>query len=72
MRQGARLLRAVGVAFTAAPARLVHLARQRARWARGMVGGLRSVKPWNQPRGLLRFLTACAAAGSDHRMTVSQ
>jgi hypothetical protein len=37
-----------------------------------MVEGLRSVKPWNQPRGLLRFLTACAAAGSDHKMTVSQ
>src|SRR4029453_13461326 len=31
---------------------------QRARWARGMVEGLRSVRPWNQPRWLLRFLTA--------------
>jgi biofilm PGA synthesis N-glycosyltransferase PgaC len=46
------------VAFTAAPARLVHLVRQRARWARGMIEGLRSVKPWDQPRWLLRFLTA--------------
>jgi biofilm PGA synthesis N-glycosyltransferase PgaC len=59
MRQGARVYyEPSAVAFTAAPARLVHLARQRARWARGMVEGLRSVTPWNQPRWLLRFLTA--------------
>ena len=59
MRHGARVYyEPSAVAFTAAPTRLVHLARQRARWARGMVEGLRSVKPWNQPRGLLRFLTA--------------
>jgi biofilm PGA synthesis N-glycosyltransferase PgaC len=59
MRQGARIYyEPSAVAFTAAPARLVHLARQRARWARGMIEGIRSVKPWNQPRGMLRFLTA--------------
>jgi biofilm PGA synthesis N-glycosyltransferase PgaC len=59
MRQGARIYyEPSAVAFTAAPARLVHLARQRARWARGMIEGIRSVKPWNQPRWLLRFLTA--------------
>jgi poly-beta-1,6-N-acetyl-D-glucosamine synthase len=59
MRQGARVYyEPSAVAFTAAPTRLVHLARQRARWARGMVEGLRSVKPWDQPRWLLRFLTA--------------
>jgi poly-beta-1,6-N-acetyl-D-glucosamine synthase len=59
MRHGARVYyEPSAVAFTAAPTRLVHLARQRARWARGMVEGLRSVKTWNQPRGLLRFLTA--------------
>jgi cellulose synthase/poly-beta-1,6-N-acetylglucosamine synthase-like glycosyltransferase len=59
MRRGARVYyEPSAVAFTAAPARLVHLARQRARWARGMVEGLRSLKPWNQPRWLLRFLTA--------------
>jgi poly-beta-1,6-N-acetyl-D-glucosamine synthase len=58
MRQGARVYyEPSAVAFTVAPARLVHFARQRARWARGMVEGLRSVKPWNQPRWLLRFLT---------------
>jgi biofilm PGA synthesis N-glycosyltransferase PgaC len=59
MRNGARVYyEPSAVAFTAAPARLVQLARQRARWARGMVEGLRSVKPWDQPRWLLRFLTA--------------
>jgi poly-beta-1,6-N-acetyl-D-glucosamine synthase len=59
MRHGARVYyEPSAVAFTAAPARLVHLARQRARWARGMIEGIRSVKPWAQPRGLLRFLTA--------------
>jgi Glycosyl transferase family group 2 len=58
-RNGARVYyEPSAVAFTAAPARLVHLARQRARWARGMVEGLGSVRPWNQPRWLLRFLTA--------------
>jgi biofilm PGA synthesis N-glycosyltransferase PgaC len=59
MRNGARVYyEPSAVAFTAAPAKLVHLARQRARWARGMVEGIRSVKPWRQPRWLLRFLTA--------------
>jgi poly-beta-1,6-N-acetyl-D-glucosamine synthase len=59
MRRGARVYyEPSAVAFTAAPTRLVHFARQRARWARGMVEGLRSVRPWRQPRWLLRFLTA--------------
>jgi biofilm PGA synthesis N-glycosyltransferase PgaC len=59
MHNGARVYyEPSAVAFTAAPARLVHLVRQRARWARGMIEGLRSVKPWDQPRWLLRFLTA--------------
>jgi poly-beta-1,6-N-acetyl-D-glucosamine synthase len=58
MRRGARVYyEPSAVAFTAAPTRLVHLARQRARWARGMIEGIRNVKPWNQPRWLLRFLT---------------
>jgi biofilm PGA synthesis N-glycosyltransferase PgaC len=59
MRQGARVYyEPSAVAFTVAPTRLVHFARQRARWARGMIEGLRSVKPWDQPLWLLRFLTA--------------
>jgi len=58
MRQGARVYyEPSAVAFTVAPTRLGHFARQRARWARGMIEGLRSVKPWDQPLWLLRFLT---------------
>jgi poly-beta-1,6-N-acetyl-D-glucosamine synthase len=58
MRHGARVYyEPSAVAFTVAPTRLVHFARQRARWARGMIEGLRSVKPWDQPIWLLRFLT---------------
>jgi biofilm PGA synthesis N-glycosyltransferase PgaC len=45
------------VSFTATPSRLTHFARQRARWARGMVEGIRNVRPWRQPRWLQRFLT---------------
>jgi biofilm PGA synthesis N-glycosyltransferase PgaC len=45
------------LAFTEVPARLRHFARQRARWARGMIEGFRAVKPWNQPRPMSVFLT---------------
>jgi biofilm PGA synthesis N-glycosyltransferase PgaC len=38
------------IAFTEVPSRIRHFARQRARWARGMVEGIRCVKPWTQPR----------------------
>ncbi|MBX6354104.1 MAG: glycosyltransferase family 2 protein [Thermoflavifilum sp.] len=45
------------VAFTEVPASLRHFARQRSRWARGMLEGLRAVRPWQQPRPFARFLT---------------
>jgi hypothetical protein len=49
IRQGARVYyEPSAVAFTAAPARLIHLARQRARWARGMIEGIR-VSSWRRP-----------------------
>jgi poly-beta-1,6-N-acetyl-D-glucosamine synthase len=58
LRQGARVYyEPSAVAFTDAPSKLVHLARQRARWARGMVEGIRNIRPWSQPRWLSRFLT---------------
>jgi biofilm PGA synthesis N-glycosyltransferase PgaC len=58
MRQGARVhYEPFAVAFTATPSDLTHFARQRARWARGMVEGIRSVSPWRQPNWLPRFLT---------------
>ena len=37
------------VAFTTVPSTLRMFARQRARWARGMLEGIRAVKPWQQP-----------------------
>jgi biofilm PGA synthesis N-glycosyltransferase PgaC len=58
LRQGARVYyEPSAVAFTAAPSGLRQFARQRARWARGMIEGIRSVRPWRQPRWLSRFLT---------------
>lgn len=46
------------VAFTATPATLGALARQRSRWARGMFEGLAAVKPWRQPGGVAGYFEA--------------
>ena len=48
----------LAVAFTSAPEDLRTFARQRSRWARGMIEGLRTVPPWQQPRGFARVLTS--------------
>ncbi|MGH9296905.1 MAG: glycosyltransferase, partial [Acidimicrobiales bacterium] len=40
----------LSVAFTDAPESLRGFARQRSRWARGMIEGLRSVPPWRHRR----------------------
>jgi biofilm PGA synthesis N-glycosyltransferase PgaC len=48
----------LAVAFTSAPEDLRTFARQRSRWARGMIEGLRTVPPWHQPRGFSRVLTS--------------
>lgn len=59
LHQGSRVYyEPTAVAFTDAPVELRHFARQRARWARGMIEGLRTVQPWQQPRPLTRVLTA--------------
>jgi len=59
LREGSRVYyEPTAVAFTDAPHELRHFARQRARWARGMIEGLRSVQPWQQPRPITRVLTA--------------
>ena len=47
----------MSVAFTDVPIKLSHFARQRSRWARGMIEGLREVKPWQQPSFLSKFET---------------
>ena len=48
----------LAVAFTGTPERLRGLLRQRSRWARGMLEGIRAVPPWRQPRGMARALTS--------------
>ena len=59
MRNGARVyFEPLAVSFTSVPDSLGGLARQRSRWARGMLEGLRTVPPWRQQRGLARVLTA--------------
>lgn len=47
----------LSVAFTEAPNSLIHFIRQRSRWARGMIEGLKQVKPWQQPRIYTKYLT---------------
>lgn len=47
----------LAVAFTDAPVTLKHLAKQRSRWARGMIEGLKEIKPWNQPQLFTKYLT---------------
>jgi biofilm PGA synthesis N-glycosyltransferase PgaC len=58
MRRGGRVyFEPLAVAFTDVPERFRQFARQRARWARGMIEGLRAVPPWRQPRGMTRVMT---------------
>jgi biofilm PGA synthesis N-glycosyltransferase PgaC len=45
------------IAFTDVPTEFSHFARQRSRWARGMIEALKRVKPWEQPRIFTRYLT---------------
>lgn len=47
----------LSVAFTIAPTELIHFIRQKSRWARGMIEGIRTVKPWQQPNIYYKFLT---------------
>ncbi len=57
MRRGRIYYEPLAVAFTSAPEPLRGLVRQRSRWARGMLEGIRTVPPWRQPRGIARALT---------------
>ncbi|WP_041100871.1 glycosyltransferase [Bacillus badius] len=47
----------LAVAFTDAPTTLGHFAKQRSRWARGMIEGLNEIKPWKQPQVYTKYLT---------------
>jgi poly-beta-1,6-N-acetyl-D-glucosamine synthase len=47
----------LAVAFTNVPSSMFHFIRQRSRWARGMIEGLREIKPWKQPQVYTKYLT---------------
>ncbi|MGG4489943.1 glycosyltransferase family 2 protein [Metabacillus idriensis] len=47
----------LSVAFTEVPATFRHFAKQRSRWARGMIEALKEMKPWHQPVLFVKFLT---------------
>jgi biofilm PGA synthesis N-glycosyltransferase PgaC len=47
----------LAAAFTDVPSNLPHFAKQRSRWARGMIEGLSEIKPWNQPQLYTKYLT---------------
>lgn len=48
----------LAISFTNVPIKFSHFYRQRSRWARGMIEGLRLVKPWQQPNIYIIFLTS--------------
>lgn len=47
----------LAVAFTDVPDTFTHFAKQRSRWARGMIEALKQTKPWEQPEPYLKYLT---------------
>ena len=47
----------LAIAFTDVPTKFSHFVKQRSRWARGMIEGLKLFKPWNQPNMYYKFLT---------------
>lgn len=47
----------LAVAFTEVPTTLYSFARQRSRWARGMIEALKEIKPWNQKNIYVKYLT---------------
>ncbi|MFD0048606.1 glycosyltransferase [Actinomycetes bacterium NPDC127524] len=59
LKQGRKVFfEPLSVAFTEVPTKLIHLGRQRSRWARGMIEGLKEVKPWQQPSIYTKYLTS--------------
>lgn len=47
----------LAIAFTSVPNSVRVLARQRSRWARGMIEALKTTKPWQQPQIYTKYLT---------------
>lgn len=48
----------LAVAFTDVPETIHSFARQRSRWARGMIEALKQIKPWQQPQVYTKYLTS--------------
>lgn len=48
----------LAVAFTEVPVSLHSFAKQRSRWARGMIEALKKIKPWKQPQIYIKYLTS--------------
>ena len=46
------------IAFTEVPEKMKRFSKQRSRWARGMIEGLKSSGPWQHSRFLSQYLTA--------------
>jgi biofilm PGA synthesis N-glycosyltransferase PgaC len=58
MDKGARIyFEPMAIAFTSAHETFRAFSRQRARWARGMVEGLRTIPPWRHQGGIAKVLT---------------
>ncbi len=58
MEKGARVyFEPLAIAFTSAPETFRAFSRQRARWARGMIEGLRTIPPWRHQGGIAKVLT---------------
>lgn len=58
LRENKRVyLEPMAVAFTEVLSKFIHFYRQKSRWARGMIEGLKAVKPWEQPIKYIRILT---------------
>jgi biofilm PGA synthesis N-glycosyltransferase PgaC len=57
-RSGRIYFEPTAIAFTEVPSEFRHFGRQRARWARGMIEGIRAVKPWKQPQPMVAIMTA--------------
>lgn len=47
----------LAVSFTEVPSSLKHFVTQRARWARGMIEGLKEIKPWEHSQVYVKYLT---------------
>lgn len=58
LRAGRVYYEPLALAFTTTPERLRDLIRQRSRWARGMLEGIRAIPPYRQRRSTTRALTA--------------